>query len=128
MNLVLFSPDGVLLASVCHFTIAVWAVADHRMITTTDTRGRVSHDRLELDIFYNSFHAIESLQTGNSSSLGATKQWIASNGNRLLWLPIDYRSRSLAVNDNCVVLVLETGYISLISLDSTETFLDFRIR
>ncbi|CAG8308127.1 unnamed protein product, partial [Penicillium nalgiovense] len=107
VDLVDFSPDGRLLAFGSRDeTVRLWDPATGALTQTLE--GHSSWvDLVDFSSTSHPSHAAPSISIEHG-------QWIALNGKRVLWLPIESRPRCFEINGNVVALGHASGRVSFI--------------
>ena len=123
---VVFSADGKLVASSSYDeTIKIWDITTGVCIETIETPRPVSSISFsssgnQLNTNWGTFDLRSLGENENdnmevqSSSFFVDKEWIWRDGERLLWLPPDYRPWTLAVKDETLAIGCRSGRVLLI--------------
>jgi WD40 repeat protein len=132
---VAFSQDGTMLASASYDgTVQLWDPAtgahkqtlkvDHtiRQLSFSSDGSYLYTDRGALDITHGVTSPAPSSLTPASatSALFVKEQWIVRGSETLLWLPPDYRARSVAIFKDIIVLAHASGSVSIIEFRGVD--------
>ncbi|KAI1412286.1 hypothetical protein F5Y13DRAFT_199892 [Hypoxylon sp. FL1857] len=145
----LFSPDCACLAVLEEFRNAtIWDIAEEKCIKTFEIRGDflfnmpyIPHERIVKPRLGNKFPTLissvysprEYMDWGSlfytpdgihmhwEEEIFVQGHWIARHGQKVLWLPPDYRPKCTALYDNLLVLGLEDGRLIWIEFSPSQT-------